>query len=139
MTDEEKSYFYFKVHDLDGNDKLDGLEIFYSATHHSESDNNDDHHHHDHEEQTDSNLAIDNNEISNTNENRDSETDQQPSDSTLNSSVSNPKLLEIKGNDETDNKKINHIIGTCLVNAYASLLVSSAGHFTAGTVDPSEK
>lgn len=37
MTEEEKNYLYFKVHDLDGNDKLDGLEIFYSATHHSES------------------------------------------------------------------------------------------------------
>lgn len=39
MTEDEKNYLYFKVHDLDGNDKLDGLEIYYSATHHSESQN----------------------------------------------------------------------------------------------------
>lgn len=38
MTEDEKNYLYFKVHDLDGNDKLDGLEIFYSATHHSDGD-----------------------------------------------------------------------------------------------------
>lgn len=37
MTEDEKNYLYFKVHDLDGNDKLDGLEIYYSATHHSEA------------------------------------------------------------------------------------------------------
>lgn len=37
MTEDEKNYLYFKVHDLDGNDKLDGLEIYYSATHHSVS------------------------------------------------------------------------------------------------------
>lgn len=42
MSEDEKNYLYFKVHDLDGNDKLDGLEIFYSATHHSSKD---DHNH----------------------------------------------------------------------------------------------
>lgn len=36
MTEDEKNYLYFKIHDLDGNGKLDGLEIYYSATHHSD-------------------------------------------------------------------------------------------------------
>lgn len=36
MSEDEKNYLYFKVHDLDGNGKLDGLEIYYSATHHSD-------------------------------------------------------------------------------------------------------
>lgn len=48
MTEDERNYLYFKMHDLDGNDKLDGLEIYYSATHHSVSQN--DHHHHDYNE-----------------------------------------------------------------------------------------
>lgn len=108
MSDEEKNYFYFKVHDLDGNDKLDGLEIFYSATHHhSESEStNDEHHQHEHEQQDGSMdgavSAIDNNQIDNTNENHESETH--------NSSVSNPVLPEIDGKDEADNKNFNHII-----------------------------
>lgn len=35
LTEDEQNYLYFKVHDLDGNNKLDGLEIYYSVTHHS--------------------------------------------------------------------------------------------------------
>lgn len=98
MSDEEKTYFYFKAHDLDGNDKLDGLEIFYSATHHTESETSDEHHHqHQHEQEEDGSLpAIDNN----------SENEIQ------NSSVTNPKLSD--GKDEAaDNKNVNHIIGMC--------------------------
>lgn len=45
LSDDERGYLYFKVHDLDGNDKLDGLEIFYSATHHSHSKQVHDHSH----------------------------------------------------------------------------------------------
>lgn len=114
MSDEEKSYFFFKVHDLDGNDKLDGLEIFYSATHHSESTNSESHHHHEHEEKTETDPAIqDNNEIDKSNEKtHERETDEQPSDSTQNSSAINLKLLEIKANDDgSGNKNLNHIIG----------------------------
>ncbi|KAJ6635752.1 Multiple coagulation factor deficiency protein 2 like [Pseudolycoriella hygida] len=35
MTEEEKNFFYFKVHDSDNNDVLDGLELLRAATHHS--------------------------------------------------------------------------------------------------------
>lgn len=33
MTEEEKSFFYFKVHDTDNNDFLDGLEMVKAAIH----------------------------------------------------------------------------------------------------------
>jgi len=33
MTDEEKSFFYFKIHDTDNNDFLDGLEMIKAAIH----------------------------------------------------------------------------------------------------------
>lgn len=123
MSEEEKNYFFFKVHDLDGNDKLDGLEIFYSATHHSEaealSSGSGDSHHHNHEleelPQTDPAIESDSNDIDNT---RESETDEQSKDSTLNSSATtNLKLLEIDANDDGgDNKNINHIIGELIKN-----------------------
>lgn len=116
MSDEEKNYFYFKVHDLDGNDKLDGLEIFYSATHHSDSESsNDEHHHHDHEQEEDSVPAIDNSQIDSTNEKSDSEI--------LNSSVANPKLPKIEGKSEAENKNLNHIIG---MFKFTKVTVSSA-------------
>lgn len=35
MTEEEKNFFYFKLHDSDNNDVLDGLELLRAATHHS--------------------------------------------------------------------------------------------------------
>lgn len=41
LADDEKFYLYFKIHDLDGNNKLDGLEIFYSVTHHSQAEQHD--------------------------------------------------------------------------------------------------
>ncbi|XP_055643497.1 multiple coagulation factor deficiency protein 2 homolog [Toxorhynchites rutilus septentrionalis] len=37
MTDEEKNFYFFKLHDSDNNDHLDGLEILHAATHHSDS------------------------------------------------------------------------------------------------------
>jgi multiple coagulation factor deficiency protein 2 len=33
MTEEEKSFYYFKIHDTDNNDFLDGLEMLHAATH----------------------------------------------------------------------------------------------------------
>ena len=33
MTDEEKSFYYFKIHDTDNNDYLDGLEMIKAAIH----------------------------------------------------------------------------------------------------------
>lgn len=35
MTEEEKNFYYFKLHDSDNNDVLDGLELLQAATHHS--------------------------------------------------------------------------------------------------------
>lgn len=111
MTDEEKNYFYFKVHDLDGNDKLDGLEIFYSATHHSETDAADESHQHEHEEHNELNSANENNNIEIDKKDESEAGEKPPNDGTQNSSVSNVKLLEINENDEAGNKNLNHIIG----------------------------
>ncbi|XP_019540290.2 multiple coagulation factor deficiency protein 2 homolog [Aedes albopictus] len=36
MSDEEKNFYFFKLHDSDNNDHLDGLEILHAATHHSD-------------------------------------------------------------------------------------------------------
>lgn len=33
MTDDEKSFYYFKIHDTDNNDNLDGLEMIKAAVH----------------------------------------------------------------------------------------------------------
>lgn len=33
MTEDEKNFYYFKVHDSDNNDFLDGLEMLQAATH----------------------------------------------------------------------------------------------------------
>lgn len=38
MTDEEKNFYYFKLHDSDNNDALDGLELIQAATHHAHAD-----------------------------------------------------------------------------------------------------
>ena len=35
MSDEEKSFYYFKLHDSNNDDALDGLELLHAATHHS--------------------------------------------------------------------------------------------------------
>lgn len=35
MSEDEKNFFYFKLHDSDNNDVLDGLELLRAATHHS--------------------------------------------------------------------------------------------------------
>ncbi|XP_063706597.1 multiple coagulation factor deficiency protein 2 homolog [Culicoides brevitarsis] len=34
MTEDEKNFYYFKLHDLDDNNHLDGLEMLNAATHH---------------------------------------------------------------------------------------------------------
>lgn len=33
MSDEEKSFYYFKIHDTDNNNNLDGLEMIKAAMH----------------------------------------------------------------------------------------------------------
>lgn len=35
MSDEEKNFYYFKLHDADNNGALDGLELIQAATHHA--------------------------------------------------------------------------------------------------------
>lgn len=99
MTEEERNYLYFKVHDLDGNGKLDGLEIFYSATHHAASHESHDHTH----EHSEGSGTGDTTEV------QASETNQQSNDS--NSNISNLKLLELDENGQIVNANINHIIG----------------------------
>lgn len=39
MSDEEKSFFYFKIHDTDNNNNLDGLEMIKAALHRHGNDN----------------------------------------------------------------------------------------------------
>lgn len=99
MTEEERNYLYFKVHDLDGNDKLDGLEIFYSATHHSATEH--EHNHDTHNENSD--------ESEETPE-KDEKT-QLSNDSSSNSDMPNLNLLELDENGQIIEKNINHIIG----------------------------
>lgn len=41
MSDEEKSFYYFKLHDMDHNDALDGLELIQAAMHQSHDHNHD--------------------------------------------------------------------------------------------------
>lgn len=47
MSDEEKGFYYFKLHDVDNNDALDGLELMQAAMHGHEHDEHD--HRHDDE------------------------------------------------------------------------------------------
>lgn len=108
MTEDEKNYLYFKVHDLDGNDKLDGLEIFYSATHHSLSDQSHNHkHEHEHEliENSENGASGDLAETHETDQN------QLSNDNTSNSDSSNLKLLELDEDGEIVNENLIHIIG----------------------------
>lgn len=84
---------FFKVHDLDGNDKLDGLEIFHSATHHSFNHN----------------PHVDE---------HDTETDQvnqesQPviNDSGANLSIPDMKLLKLNENEQLIDENLNHVVG----------------------------
>jgi multiple coagulation factor deficiency protein 2 len=37
MTEDEKSFYYFKIHDTDNNDNLDGLEMIKAAIHRHEN------------------------------------------------------------------------------------------------------
>ena len=41
MTEEERDYHYFRLHDFDKNDLLDGLEVFKALVHEHEHDKND--------------------------------------------------------------------------------------------------
>lgn len=101
MTEEERNYLYFKVHDLDGNGKLDGLEIFYSATHHSTSEYENEHNHdHEHVENSETNEETETNEDEQNQESIDSNTD-----------LPNLNLLEADENGKLVNNNINHIIG----------------------------
>lgn len=97
MSEEERNYMFFKVHDLDGNDKLDGLEIFYSATHHSAHEHD---HGHEHSEHSGNNEEKDVNENENGEPSNDNSSD-----------VANLKLLELDENGQIVNKNFNHIIG----------------------------
>lgn len=121
LTEEERNYLFFKVHDLDGNDKLDGLEIFYSATHHhsiTENENShgtehDHDHDHDHEsnESNESDGASEANAVSEADEANENENNQLSNDSAANSDASDLKLLELDENGQIRNKNFNHIIG----------------------------
>lgn len=101
MTEDERNYLYFKVHDLDGNGKLDGLEIFYSATHHSATE-----HDHSHD------MHNDENKIEETEEKPENDKKTQLSnDNSSNSDGTNLNLLELDENGQIIDKNINHIIG----------------------------
>lgn len=117
LSEEERNYLYFKIHDLDGNDKLDGLEMFYSATHHhsvsedehahdSDGHEHQNEHDHDNNHNTEANTAV-----SEPTEDHDSANGQPSNDSTANSDASNHKVLELAENGQIVNKNFNHIIG----------------------------
>lgn len=101
LTEEEKNYLYFKVHDLDGNDKLDGLEIYYSATHHSVSQNDEHHHEEHHTEEEEEETSNDGQNV-------------QINGSTAEHESSHLELLEKDENGQIINRNFNHIIGKYL-------------------------
>lgn len=82
MTEDERNFLYFKAHDLDGNGKLDGLEMYYSATHHSLSQ-----HSHDNEDE------------------EDDESDDE------NKGQTQFKLLDANGSGNSVDLNFNHVIG----------------------------
>lgn len=86
MTEEERNLLYFKVHDLDGNGKLDGLEMYYSATHHSMSQADHEHEH----------------ELDDDNEDDD--------DENLDEDSAQFKLLHAKGERDSVDLNFNHVI-----------------------------
>lgn len=109
MTEDEKNYLYFKVHDLDGNDKLDGLEIYYSATHHSVSQDVDG----SGDGSLDGKLKNSENVFA---------MKFQPSmeDDQMNTGInpSNLRMLENDNNGELIDKNFNHIIGELPMTCY---------------------
>lgn len=91
LSDDEKNYLFFKIHDLDGNDKLDGLEIYHSATHHSGAQ---------HEHQVEK-TETENDENSQLND----------SESLVENKLPNFNLQELDENGQVVDAKFNHIIG----------------------------
>lgn len=111
MTDEERSYLFFKVHDLDGNGKLDGLEIFYSATHHaSEYDHDYDHH----SENLDENSEIKETEnlAEDTHDDGNEDIIRSSNDSSTTSDMQSLNLIESDVEEQIIHKNVNHIIGS---------------------------
>lgn len=96
LTEEEKNYLYFKVHDLDGNDKLDGLEIYYSATHHSVSQSPPE------RQESQESINHDNNEAHQVSQLNESESQHS----------SHLEILERDENGQLVDTNFNHIIGT---------------------------
>lgn len=92
LSEEEKSYLYFKVHDLDGNEKLDGLEIFYSATHHSQNQ---------HERQDEPGEA----------ESQAEQKSQSNESDSVDLSLPNMKLLKLDENGQMIDESFNHVVG----------------------------
>lgn len=89
MTEEERNLLYFKVHDLDGNGKLDGLEMYYSATHHSLSQADHDHEHDFNED------------------------DEDYEDENKTGEGTQFKLLNANGSGDSVDLNFNHVIGKC--------------------------
>lgn len=95
LSEQEKNYLYFKVHDLDGNDKLDGLEIFYSATHHSHNQHN---HQKNEQEEVESN---------------DGDEKPQSNGSDAEIEMTNVKLLKLDESGQLIDEGFNHVVGKC--------------------------
>lgn len=93
LSEDEKNYLFFKIHDLDGNDKLDGLEIYYSATHHSGVQH--EHQHEKSESEDDDKLQLND------------------SESLVENKLPNFNLQELDENGQVVDANFNHIIGLC--------------------------
>lgn len=91
MTENERNFLYFKAHDLDGNGKLDGLEMYYSATHHSLSQA-DHEHEHEHEHEQEHEAVQDN-------------------DEKIAQGKANFRLLSPSGNGKPIDVNFNHVVG----------------------------
>lgn len=105
MTEEERNLLYFKVHDLDGNGKLDGLEMYYSATHHSLSQAD-----HDHEHDLD-------------------DEDDDGDDENKLGEGSQFKLLNANESGDSVDLNFNHVIGNCCNKNVAYFLFHSFSFF----------
>lgn len=95
MSDEERGYLYFKIHDLDDNGKLDGLEILYSATHYSNG-----HVHDAHSEPSDTDTPDSRQELELTG-----------NGSEVDRNLPNLNLFKLNENEHSVDESFNHVVG----------------------------
>lgn len=97
MSDEERGYLYFKIHDYDDNGLLDGLEVLYSATHYSNG-----HVHDIHSEPSDIDSPDSRQELELTG-----------NGSKVGPNLPNLNMFKLNDDDHTVDEGFNHVVGMC--------------------------